>query len=167
VFNTELAAWLRTIDGADTIRNGLLYARKANVCVVRPGEFGIPRFTLSPLFIRAILDFLPVITSGVVELRVTAVALSLRITTSLRNSYQLRPRGMHCMLTVPECMQLESQWPRQPQAGGLLGRIGLLPASSHRDPVRRFSNPQQKSAAAAAAGRVLLQTTNLWFGVPC
>ena len=83
MFNTELAAWLRTIDGADTIGNCLLDALKAYVRIVRPGEFGIPRFTLSPLFIRAILDFLPVIASGVVELRVTAVALALRITTPL------------------------------------------------------------------------------------
>eukprot|EP01047_Picozoa_sp_COSAG01_P029279 COSAG01_NODE_2002_length_8672_cov_53.309227_3_plen_112_part_00 len=37
---------------------------------------------------------------------------------------------------------------------------------AHRDPASRFSIPPQKSAAAAAAGRVLLQTTNLWFGVP-
>jgi hypothetical protein len=46
----------------------------------------------------------------------------------------------------------------------LVHTISIIP--SHRDPASRFSIPSQKSEAAAAAGRVLLQTTNLWFGVP-
>jgi hypothetical protein len=38
--------------------------------------------------------------------------------------------------------------------------------TAHRDPVSRFSSPPQKSEAAAAAGRVLLQTGNSQFGAP-
>jgi hypothetical protein len=38
--------------------------------------------------------------------------------------------------------------------------------TAHRDPVSRFSSPPQKSEAAAAAGRVLLQTGNSQVGAP-
>jgi hypothetical protein len=43
----------------------------------------------------------------------------------------------------------------------------ITPIITHRDPASRFSSPPQKSAAAAAAGRAQLQSTNLWFGAPC
>eukprot|EP01047_Picozoa_sp_COSAG01_P013474 COSAG01_NODE_635_length_14662_cov_12.488773_1_plen_77_part_00 len=49
---------------------------------------------------------------------------------------------------------------RPPQQPGGFG-------PTHRDPASRFSSPRQKSAAAAAAGRAQLQSTNLCFGVPC
>ena len=51
--------------------------------VVRPGELGTFRFAFSPFSIRVLLGFLPVIPSAVVELRVTALALALRVATSL------------------------------------------------------------------------------------
>ena len=47
------------------------------------------------------------------------------------------------------------------------GSAQLLNLVSHRDPASRFSSPPQKSAAAAAAGRAQLQSTNLCFGAPC